>query len=88
MASWEGADSVLSRLPGAGKTILAAITIDHLLRAEQSNTIGVVYILCNYKAHADRNTISLLAAILKQLVQARPSIAEPIVCMTTIPTEG
>lgn len=30
------------------------------------------------QTYADQNTISLLAAILKQLVQARPSIAEPI----------
>jgi hypothetical protein len=58
--------------------MVAAITIDHLLRTKQSNTIGVVYILCNYKTHADQNTISLLAVILKQLVQARPSTAEPI----------
>ena len=57
---------------------MTVIMIDHLLRTEQSNTIGVVYILCNYRAHADQNTISLLAAILKQLVQARPFIAEPI----------
>jgi len=56
---------------------MAAITTDHLLRTEQSNTIGVVYILCNYKAHANQSTISLLAAILKQLVQALPSVAEP-----------
>ena len=58
--------------------MMAAITINHLLRTKQSNTIGAVYILCNCKAHADQNTISLLAAILKQLVQAQPSIAEPI----------
>ena len=50
-------------IPGASKTMMAAITIDHLLRTEQSNTIGVVYILCNYKVHANQNTISLLAAI-------------------------
>lgn len=58
--------------------MIAAITIDHLLRTKQNNTIRVVYILCNYKTHADQNIISLLAAILKQLVQAWPSIAEPI----------
>lgn len=65
-------------IPGAGKTIMAATTIDHLLRTLRSNTIGVAYIYCNYKAKANRNATSLLAAILKQLVQARPSIAEPV----------
>ena len=65
-------------IPGTGKTMVAAIMIDHLLRAKQSNTIKAICILCNYKTHADQNTISLLAAILNQLVQARPSITEPI----------
>ena len=65
-------------IPGAGKTIMAATTIDHLSRTLPRNTIGVAYIYCNYKAKANRNTTSLLAAILKQLVQARPSIAEPV----------
>jgi ankyrin repeat protein len=65
-------------IPGAGKTIMAATTIDHLLRTLQSDTIGVAYIYCNYKAKANQNTTSLLASILKQLVQARPSIAEPV----------
>jgi Cdc6-like AAA superfamily ATPase len=65
-------------IPGAGKTIMAATTIDHLSRTLPRNTIGVAYIYCNYKEKANRNTTSLLAAILKQLVQARPSIAEPV----------
>ncbi|MCJ1429118.1 hypothetical protein MMC29_007031 [Sticta canariensis] len=34
--------------------------------------------ICNYKAKVDQNAAGLLAAILKQLVQARSSIAEPI----------
>jgi hypothetical protein len=65
-------------IPGAGKTIMAATTIDYLRRTLPSNTIGVAYIYCNYNAKADQNTTSLLAAILKQLVRARPSIAEPV----------
>jgi Cdc6-like AAA superfamily ATPase len=64
-------------IPGAGKTIMAATTIDYLRREVSSNTIGVAYIYCNYKAKADQNTTGLLAAILKQLVQTQSSIAEP-----------
>jgi NACHT domain len=65
-------------IPGAGKTIMAATTIDYLLRTLQSDAIGVAYIYCSYKGKSDQNTTSLLAAILKQLVQAQPSIAEPV----------
>ncbi|RYP65432.1 hypothetical protein DL770_009008 [Monosporascus sp. CRB-9-2] len=65
-------------IPGAGKTMVAAIAIDYLLGTMQSNTIGVAYIYCNYKAQADQTAASLLAAILKQLAQARPDVAEPV----------
>ncbi|KAI9766598.1 MAG: hypothetical protein M1840_006409 [Geoglossum simile] len=65
-------------IPGAGKTMIVAITINYLLQTVQSNNIGVAYLYCNYKAQADQNTTNLLAAILKQLVQARPSMTEPV----------
>lgn len=65
-------------IPGAGKTMIAAITIDHLQKTVQTPDIGVAYLYCNYKRHAEQRTSSLLAAMLKQLVQDRPSIAQPV----------
>ena len=65
-------------IPGAGKTMMVAIAVDHLLKTVQSNSTGVSYIYCNYKAQADQNTTTLLAVILKQLVRNRPSIADPV----------
>ncbi|MCJ1470533.1 hypothetical protein MMC07_009179 [Pseudocyphellaria aurata] len=65
-------------IPGAGKTTIAATVIDHLLTKVYSDTVGVAYVYCNYKRQVEQNAAELLAAILKQLVQARPSIAEPV----------
>jgi hypothetical protein len=65
-------------MPGAGKTVMAAIAIDHLSRTIQNDNIGVAYIYCHYKMRVDRHATILLAAILRQLVQARSSIPEPI----------
>lgn len=65
-------------IPGAGKTMMTAIAIDHILKIVWSGAVGVAYVYCNYKAQVDQNAAGLLAAILKQLVQARPSIAEPV----------
>ncbi|KAI9782990.1 MAG: hypothetical protein M1816_001650 [Peltula sp. TS41687] len=65
-------------IPGAGKTMMAALAIDHLSGTVQSDTTAMAYIYCNYKAQAEQTTSRLLAAILKQLVQIRPSIAEPV----------
>jgi hypothetical protein len=62
-------------IPGAGKTMVAAIAIDHLLNsAAQNSAYGVAYVYCNYKSQADQDTASILAAILKQLGQSRLSV--------------
>lgn len=63
-------------IPGAGKTMISAVAIDHLHRTIHNNRIGVAYVFCNYKMQPDQNTTSLLSAILKQLVQLQPSAAE------------
>jgi len=65
-------------IPGAGKTIMAAIAIDHLCKLAGNDGIGVTYLFCSYKAQADQTVPSLLAALLKQLVQNRLDIA-PVV---------
>ncbi|KAF2678030.1 ankyrin [Lentithecium fluviatile CBS 122367] len=65
-------------IPGAGKTMVAAIAIDYLLKSVQSSSHGVAYVYCNYKAQEEQDASRMLAAILKQLVQARPSLAEPV----------
>lgn len=60
-------------IPGAGKTMVAAIAVDQLLHSAQNSEYGVAYIYCNYKSQSDQDTSSMLAAFLKQLVQGRPS---------------
>jgi Cdc6-like AAA superfamily ATPase len=65
-------------IPGAGKTMVAAIAIDHLLNSAQNSAYGVAYVYCNYKSQADQDTASILAAILKQLGQGQPSALGPV----------
>jgi hypothetical protein len=65
-------------IPGAGKTIIAAIAIEHLLRSVQNSTVGVAFVYCNYKNQREQNIASLLAIILRQLVQVRPLMEEPV----------
>lgn len=62
-------------IPGAGKTMISAIALDHLHKTIHDHTVGVAYVFCNYKEHLEQNTLSLLSAILKQLVQAQPAAA-------------
>ncbi|PSN59250.1 hypothetical protein BS50DRAFT_658884 [Corynespora cassiicola Philippines] len=79
VARWQGeAKGTLfcPGIPGAGKTMVAAIAVDHLLKSTHNSSHGVAYVYCNYKEEQD--TSSMLAAILKQLVQGRPSTAAPV----------
>jgi hypothetical protein len=71
----QGSDKTLfcPGMPGAGKTMMAAITIDHLCRTTLGDDIGVAYLFCSYKEQT--SVPSLLAALLKQLVQSRPDMA-------------
>jgi DNA replication protein DnaC len=76
----QGSDKTLfcPGIPGAGKTMMAAIVVNHLCRTTRGDNIGVAYLFCSYKEQADQSTASLLAALLKQLVQSRPDIAAPV----------
>jgi Cdc6-like AAA superfamily ATPase len=56
-------------MPGTGKTMLAAIAIDHLSTEVRSGSIGVTWLYCNYKTRAEQTADVLLEAILQQLVK-------------------
>jgi NACHT domain len=65
-------------IPGAGKTMIAAIAIDYLCEMARGDNIGVAYLFCSYKAQVDQSVSNLFTALLKQLVQCRPDIAAPV----------
>ncbi|KAJ5988304.1 hypothetical protein N7481_003514 [Penicillium waksmanii] len=61
-------------MPGAGKTIISSIVIDHLDQEFQADpTIGIAYVYCNFKRQDSQNGKDLLASLLKQLAaQCQP----------------
>lgn len=63
-------------MPGAGKTMMAAMAIDHLSKTIRSRSAGLAYIFCSYKMQASQNATGLLAAILKQLVQDQRNVPD------------
>jgi Cdc6-like AAA superfamily ATPase len=76
----QGADRTLfcPGVPGAGKTMIAAIAIDHVSKLEDLD-IGLAYVFCNYKSQADQSLQGLLSALLKQLVQNRRDITSLVI---------
>ncbi|KAG9240941.1 hypothetical protein BJ878DRAFT_393237, partial [Calycina marina] len=59
-------------IPGAGKTTIAAIAVDHLCKRARSKAFGFAYLFCAYKAQADQTYAVPLATALKKLVHDRP----------------
>jgi hypothetical protein len=66
-------------IPGAGKTVLSAITITHLSRAiATSSNVGLAYIFCNYKEQFEHNVTPYLSALLKQLIQSQQIMPDSV----------
>ncbi|KAF5250996.1 hypothetical protein FANTH_3860 [Fusarium anthophilum] len=61
-------------IPGAGKTILTSLIIDHLQTNYQSEDSRVIYAFCNFSHQGEQTTRALLAALLKQTFQGETQI--------------
>ncbi|KAF5637154.1 ankyrin repeat [Fusarium sp. NRRL 52700] len=62
-------------IPGAGKTILASVVIDHIESTSKDDlSIGLAYIYCNFQRYDLQNPDELLSILLKQLVAKLPSL--------------
>ncbi|EGX53194.1 hypothetical protein AOL_s00006g572 [Orbilia oligospora ATCC 24927] len=63
-------------IPGAGKTILSSIVIDHLIdRYSYNPAVGVAYIYFNYKVNAHITVDELLSNLLKQLARTQDPLS-------------
>lgn len=59
-------------IPGAGKTIITAIVINHLLAKFQNDPqVGIAYIYCNFRQQDEQTAEKMLTNLLKQLTQAQ-----------------
>lgn len=58
-------------IPGAGKTMLAAIIIELLTMEENRSNTAVACVFCNHRSQANQGVTLLLAALLRQLVEGR-----------------
>jgi Cdc6-like AAA superfamily ATPase len=62
-------------IPGAGKTIISSIVVDHLLTKFRTvANVSTVYLYCNYQGRHQQNPEDLLLSLLKQLAQEQPSM--------------
>ncbi|RFU33238.1 hypothetical protein B7463_g3094, partial [Scytalidium lignicola] len=66
-------------IPGAGKTILTSIVIDHLHKQIQNDpSMGISYVYCNFRRKDEQKAEDLLSSLLKQLTQGQSSLPESV----------
>jgi hypothetical protein len=62
-------------IPGAGKTMITSIVVDHLWNEFHNNAdIGIAYLYCNYRREQQQKAEDLLLSLLRQLTQERISV--------------
>lgn len=57
--------------------MIASIAIDYINRRAQTD-VGLAYVFCTYKSQVDQSLNHFLSALLKQLVQSRTDIIDPV----------
>ena len=64
-------------IPGSGKTMLTSIVVDKLITDFRENgEIGIAYLYCNFQWKDRQSAGDLLASVLRQLVQGRPTLPQ------------
>ena len=66
-------------IPGAGKTIITSIVVEHLnTKFENDASIGIAYLYCSFQRQQEQNPTDMLASLLKQLIQEQHSVPESV----------
>jgi hypothetical protein len=65
-------------IPGAGKTIMAALVIDRLLQSEHEAQRPVVFIYCNYKRQDEQSIKHMLSSMLRQVVHIQREVPQVV----------
>ncbi|KAL8852430.1 MAG: hypothetical protein Q9221_002660 [Calogaya cf. arnoldii] len=63
---------------GAGKTFLASIAAEHLKRTNHDRNTAVLILYCGYNVTQSQSIASLVAALIKQVLQIQPDISKEL----------
>lgn len=62
--------------PGAGKTMMTTLVIDHLLRTRHMASHPIVFIYCDYKRQSEQSAKHMLSSVLRQVVDIHPETSD------------
>ncbi|KAF4627731.1 hypothetical protein G7Y89_g10420 [Cudoniella acicularis] len=61
-------------IPGAGKTVMTSLTVNHVQEAIQGTKVAIAYIYCDYKNPKTQSELELFASITRQLTEQTSSM--------------
>jgi Cdc6-like AAA superfamily ATPase len=67
-----------SGIPGAGKTMIASIVVNHLKTSFPDDRTGRAFLFCNYKRQDSQEVDNLLASLLGQLAAWQSTVPESV----------
>lgn len=66
-------------MPGAGKTMIASIVVDHLYVKYQTDpSVGIAYLYCNFRRQDEQKPVDLLASLVKRLIHGRSTLPKSL----------
>lgn len=66
-------------IPGAGKTMLTSIVIEHLLsRFRNEADVGIAFLYCNFRRQHEQKPMDLFLSLLKQLIPKHSPLPESV----------
>ncbi|KAI4146689.1 MAG: hypothetical protein L6R39_003369 [Caloplaca ligustica] len=56
-------------IPGAGKTVMTSIVVNHVAQLTQGERVAIAYIYCDYKDAKTQSEVELLCSVVRQLAE-------------------
>ncbi|KAL6352007.1 hypothetical protein LRP88_14819 [Fusarium phalaenopsidis] len=65
-------------MPGAGKTVISSVVIDHLRQQFDDATIGISFVYCDYKDRLNQTPSNLVSSLAKQLAKQKQVLPKEV----------
>ncbi|KAM6511705.1 hypothetical protein FALCPG4_016704 [Fusarium falciforme] len=65
-------------MPGAGKTVISSVVIDHLRQQCNDPTIGIAFVYCDYKDRLNQTPSNLLSSLVRQLARRKQVLPKEV----------
>ncbi|CAD6584844.1 MAG: hypothetical protein ASARMPREDX12_001771 [Alectoria sarmentosa] len=70
-------------MPGAGKSVMTSVVIDHLHQVFTEKDVSISYIYCDYKDRKTQTTVNLISSLVKQMILQQSDMPKDVIDLYT-----